>query len=183
VNGQQGNGYNQYPYGMYGHQGYGNESALPFLYAASLFSAGAYGGGFGAYGGNSPVVSSVAGTSNAGWVPTSPSWYNTYRADIAYTAMLNTVGNPPGPGISPMGTSSQVSGKGSVLLHYPAGAQLSVNGTNEKETTGEHQLSRPSSIRARRTRSTSSSPGTMRTASIASWRRTSPCPPAIRRAS
>lgn len=106
----------------------------PFYYNAALYGSGA---------GYYPVVSSVGGTTNAGWVPTGPNWYTAYRPDIAYTAMLNTIGNPSGSGVSPMAVPSETSGTGSVIIRLPEGAELSVNGQTDKQTGSERRLHSP----------------------------------------
>jgi uncharacterized protein (TIGR03000 family) len=112
--------------------------AFGFPFNPFYYGAGGYGYGY------PPVVSSVAGTVNEGWVPTGPNWYLAYRPDIAYTAMLNTVGNPPGPGVSPMDTPAQTSGTGTAILRVPEGAEVSVDGKADTESTGgERRLVSP----------------------------------------
>jgi uncharacterized protein (TIGR03000 family) len=112
---------------------------LPFLYYGLLSNGGVAGyGGYGGYGGYPQVISSFAG-SNQPWQPTPNSYYY-YRPDIAYTAMLNTVGNPPGPGVSPMAVPPQTSGEATLILRLPEGAELSVNGKNEKATGAEQKF-------------------------------------------
>jgi uncharacterized protein (TIGR03000 family) len=114
------------PYGAFGYPN------TPFYWGAGM--------GLGMSGYNQ-VISSYAG-SNQPWQPT-PSSYYYYRPDIAYTAMLNTMGNPPGQGSSALAMPPQTSGAASLIIRAPEGTELTVDGKSEKLTGGEHKLVSP----------------------------------------
>jgi uncharacterized protein (TIGR03000 family) len=144
--------YGNYPYGngtQENHNGTANPDNRRFA-ADYTGTANPYGlGGFpntpfywGALAaGSNQVISSYAG-SNAPWQPT-PSSYLYYRPDIAYTAMLNTMGNPPGPGVSALAVPAQTKGEAVVTIRAPEGAEFTVDGKSEKLTGGQLRLTSP----------------------------------------